>query len=81
MQRGPQTKLPTYDGQDDVDVFLVPFERIAERCAWSEIEKIDILYESLKGKAMWYVCSLPRAMRRLVTQAYPGTDLEMQMLS
>lgn len=62
LQRGPQTKLPTYDGQDDIDVFLVPFERIAERYAWSEIEKIDRLYESLKGKAMWYVCSLPRAM-------------------
>lgn len=123
LQRGPQTKLPNYYGQDDIDVFLVPFERIAERYAWSEIEKIDRLYESLKGKAMWYVCSLPRAMtanyrsmresltkrfgrknppstvrrkladmrqrgesndefgeevRRLVTQAYPGTDFEMQ---
>lgn len=42
--------------------FLVPFERIAERYAWSDIEKIDRLYESLKSKAMWYVCSLPRAM-------------------
>lgn len=62
LQKGPKTKLPTYDGQDDIDVFLVPFERIAERYAWSEVEKIDRLYESLKGKAMWYVCSLPRAM-------------------
>lgn len=39
FQRGPQTNLPTYDGQDDIDVFLVSFERIAERYAWSEIEK------------------------------------------
>lgn len=29
LQKGPQTKLPTYDGQDDINVFLVPFERIA----------------------------------------------------
>ena len=123
LQRGPQTKLLTYEGQEDIDVFLVPFERLAERYAWSEMEKIDRLYESLKGKAMWYVCSLPRALtgnyrslresltkrfgrkdppstvrrklaemrqkgesndefgeevRRLVTRAYPGTDLEMQ---
>ena len=33
-----------------------------EPYAWSEMEKIDRLYESLKGKAMWYVCSLPRAL-------------------
>lgn len=30
LQKGPQSKLPTYDGQDDIDVFLVLFERIAE---------------------------------------------------
>lgn len=53
LQKGHQTKLPTYDGQDDIDMFLVPFERIAERYARSEVEKIDKLYESLKGKAMW----------------------------
>ena len=62
LQRGPQTKLLTYEGQEDIDVFLVPFERFAQRYAWSEMEKIDRLYESLKGKAMWYVCSLPRAL-------------------
>ena len=84
-------------------------------CSW--------LYDSLKGKAIWYVCSLPKALacnyrslresltkrfeskdpastvcrkladikqkgesndefgeevRHLVTQAYPGSDLEMQ---
>ncbi|XP_061191756.1 uncharacterized protein LOC133199998 [Saccostrea echinata] len=121
--RGPQTKLPTYEGKEDIEVFLVPFERLAERYNWMETEKIDRLYESLKGKAMWYVCSLPKALtanyisirdsltkrfgrkdppatvrrklaeirqkgesndefgeevRRLITQAYPGTDLEMQ---
>ena len=26
------------------------------------MEKIDRLYESLKGKAMWYECSLPSAL-------------------
>ena len=121
--RGPQTKLPTYEGKEEIEVFLVPFERLAERYNWTETEKIDRLYKSLKGKAMWYVCSLPKAMtanyisirdsltkrfgrkdppatvrrklaeirqkgesndefgeevRRLITQAYPGTDLEMQ---
>lgn len=63
LQKGSQTKLPTYDGQDDIDVILVPFERITEKYALSEVEKIDRLYESLKVKAMLYVCSLPRAMR------------------
>lgn len=42
---------------------MVRIENLAERNAWSELEKIDILHESLKGKAMWYVCSLPRAMK------------------
>lgn len=56
LQKAPQTKLPTYDCQDDFDVFLVPFEIIAERYAWSDIKKIDRLYESLKSKAMWLVC-------------------------
>lgn len=62
MQKDSQIKLPTCDGQDGIDVFLIPFERTAEGYAWSEVEKISRLYESLKGKAMWYVCSLPRAM-------------------
>lgn len=61
-RRAPQTNWPTHDGQDDIDVCLVPFARIAERYASSEVEKINRLYESLKDKAMWYVCSLPRAM-------------------
>lgn len=39
LQKAPQTKLPTYDCQDDFDVFLVPFEIIAERYAWSDIKK------------------------------------------
>ena len=39
--------------------FLDPFERLAERYAWSEMEKINRRYESLTGKAIWYVCSLP----------------------
>ena len=43
----PHTKLPTYEGQEDIDVFLVPFEKLAERYAWSEMQKIDHLYESL----------------------------------
>lgn len=30
LQKGPQSKLPTYDSQDDIDVFMVLFERIAE---------------------------------------------------
>ena len=47
LQRDPQTKLLNYEGQEDIDVFLVPFERLAERYAWSEMEKIDRLYESL----------------------------------
>ena len=72
FQRGPQTNLPIYEGQQDINAFLDsferlaeryafldPFERLAERYAWSEMEKINRRYESLKGKAIWYVCSLP----------------------
>lgn len=43
LQKSPQTKLPTYDGQDDIDMFLVPFERVADRYACSEVDR---LYES-----------------------------------
>ncbi|KAK3098956.1 hypothetical protein FSP39_024662 [Pinctada imbricata] len=60
----PRAKLPTYDGKEEFDVFIVPFERMAERYNWSEQEKIDKVYECLKGKAMWYMCSLPKEMLR-----------------
>ena len=50
VYRGPQTKLPTYEGKEDVDVFLVPFERLAGRYRWNEQEKVDRLYECLKGR-------------------------------
>ncbi len=60
--QGPHVKLPTFDGKDEIEVFLTPFERLARRYGWTPCEKVDILYESLQGKAMWYVCSLPQQL-------------------
>ena len=60
----PRAKLPTYDGKEEFDVFIVPFERMARRYNWSEQETIDRIYECLKGRAMWFLCSLPRDMLR-----------------
>ena len=60
----PRAKLPTYDGKDEFDVFIVPFERMARRYNLSEQETIDRIYECLKGRAMWFLCSLPRDMLR-----------------
>ena len=58
----PRAKLPTYDGKEEFDVFIVPFERMARRYNWSEQETIDRIYECLKGRAMWFLCSLPKEM-------------------
>lgn len=51
-----------YDGSNEVEIFLTPFQRLAERYGWDEMEKNDRLYECLKGKTMMYVCSLPQEM-------------------
>ncbi|KAK7918651.1 hypothetical protein WMY93_009935 [Mugilogobius chulae] len=116
-------KLATFDGNEDWDSFLMPFERQARKCGWSAIERVDRLHECLRGAAVRYVCSLPERtredyvllveqltqrfgkrdppttirrkigelrqqretsaefaeeVRRLITLAYPGVDLQLQ---
>ncbi|TRZ00762.1 hypothetical protein DNTS_024559, partial [Danionella cerebrum] len=116
-------KLATFDGNEDWDSFLMPFERQARKHGWSAIERVDRLHECLRGAAVRYVCSLPERtredyvllveqltqrfgkrdppttirrkigelrqaressaefaeeVRRLITLAYPGVDLQLQ---
>ena len=56
-------KLATFDGNEDWDSFLMPFERQARKYGWSAIERVDRLHECLRGAAMRYVCSLPERTR------------------
>ena len=51
------------------------------RYAWQKMKNIVRLYESLKGKAMWYVCSLLRAftnnyrfLRKSLTKRFRRKD-------
>lgn len=116
-------KLTTYDGQEDWDSFLLPFEHQARKYGWTGAERVDRLHECLRGVAVRYVCSLSEhiredytllkeqltqrfgvkdppttvrrklgelrqgkesaaefaeEVRRLVSLAYPGTDLILQ---
>ena len=56
----PQLKMPSYEGKDEIDVFFTPFERLAARGGWGDDEKIDRLYQCLKGPAMRFLCTLPQ---------------------
>ena len=103
MQRGPQTKLPTNEGQEDIHILFVPDFMIALRVrhVCSLPRALTDIYKSLresstkrfKGKdPASTICrkladisqkgesndEFGEEVRRLVTQAYPGTDLEMQ---
>ena len=60
----PRAKLLTYDGKEEFEVVIVPFERMVRLYNWSEQETIDRIYECLKGRAMWFLCSLPNEMLR-----------------
>ncbi len=56
---GPEAKLDTYDGKDDWDSFIIPFERRAVIYRWSAVERVDKLHQCLRGAAVRYLCSLP----------------------
>ncbi|XP_057691272.1 uncharacterized protein LOC130915330 [Corythoichthys intestinalis] len=118
-----RAKLATFDGNEDWESFLMPFERQARKYGWSAMERVDRLHECLRGAAVRYVCSLPERtredyvllveqltqrfgkidppttirrklgelrqgretsaefaeeVRRLITLAYPGVDLQLQ---
>ncbi len=60
---GPRAKLDTYDGKDDWDSFIIPFERRDVIYRWSAVERVDKLHECLRGAAVRYLCSLPEHIR------------------
>jgi len=123
LQEAQGPRLATFDGNDDWDSFLLPFERQARKYGWTAAERVDRLHECLRGAAIRYVCSLPERtredyvllveqltqrfgkkdppttvrrklgelrqgketsaefaeeVRRLITLAYPGVDLQLQ---
>ena len=49
---GPQAKLLTYDGSSDWVSFIIPFERMATRYGWTEDDKMNWLFEALRGSAL-----------------------------
>lgn len=55
--------MATYDGKEDWEPFLLPFERLARKYAWTGAERIDKLHDCLHGAAMRYVCSPPEHIR------------------
>lgn len=63
MQDVRRPKLATYDGRDDWDAFLLPFERLARKYGWTARERVDRLLECLRGAAIRYVRSLPERTR------------------
>jgi len=56
-------KLATYDGREDWDSFILPFERIAHRRNWTAEGILDTLHECLRGPAAKYVSTLPETLR------------------
>ncbi|KAM3596786.1 uncharacterized protein V6R79_020929 [Siganus canaliculatus] len=62
-QEVQRPRLATFDGNDDWDSFLLPFERQARKYGWTAAERVDRLHECLRGAAIRYVCSLPERTR------------------
>ena len=55
--------MATYDGKVEWDSFFIPFERLAKRYQWSEEERLDKLFECLRGDAAKFLCTLPSHVR------------------
>lgn len=55
LQEVHRPKLATFDGSDDRDSFLLPFECQVRKYGWSAAEKVDRLHECLRGAAIRYV--------------------------
>lgn len=62
-QEPPRTKLATYDGKEDWDVFFLPFERLARRMQWTTLDKLDRLHECMRGSAARYISLQPVTMQ------------------
>ena len=54
----PRQKLPTFDGSNDWDGFIIPFNRAAKRLMWEPDEKLDRFIECLRGQASKFMASL-----------------------
>ncbi|CAG2253447.1 unnamed protein product [Mytilus edulis] len=59
----PRQKLPTFDGKDDYEGFIIPFNRAARRNEWTEEEKLDRYIECLRGQASKFMTAIPRQER------------------
>ena len=60
-------KLATFDGSEDRQSFIIPFQRICRRCRWNEEESLDHLIISLRGSASKFACYLPEEIRESFT--------------
>ena len=59
----PHQKLPTFDGKDDYEGFIIPFNRAARRNEWIEEDKLDRYIECLRGQASKFMTAIPRQER------------------
>ena len=62
----PHTQRITYDGNTDWEAFIVPFERMAKRYEWSEVDQINWLFDFMYRPPLRYLCGLA-ARRQEVT--------------
>ena len=55
--------LAPFNGSEDWNVFVGPFERMARKKGWTDEERLDRLYERLRGPAVAFVMTLPENIR------------------
>lgn len=55
----PRPKMPTFDGKEEWNSFFTPFERLALRNNWNDMQKLDRLHESLRGVAASFITLQP----------------------
>ena len=70
----PRAKMPTFEGKEEWDSFINPFERMARRNDWGPQQKLDRLHESLRGAAASFVYTQPEE----VQEDYPQLCRELQ---
>ena len=66
--------MPTFEGKEEWDSFINPFERMARRNDWGPQQKLDRLHESLRGAAASFVYTQPEE----VQEDYPQLCRELQ---
>lgn len=55
--------LAPFNGSEDWNVFVGPFERMARKKGWTDEERLDRLHERLRGPAVAFVMTLPENIR------------------